>query len=103
MIALTFDDGPDPEWTPRILDILAGQQSHGTFFMLVENARAFPELVRRVVAEGHEVGLHGLNHRNLIGGSRRSTRRLLEGAASELQGSQACQSGTSGRPTMPRP
>lgn len=86
MIALTFDDGPDPEWTPRILDILAGQQSHGTFFMLVENARAFPELVRRVVAEGHEVGLHGLNHRNLIGGSRRSTRRLLEGAASELAG-----------------
>ncbi len=86
MIALTFDDGPDPEWDPRILDILAGQQSHGTFFMLIKNARAFPELVRRVVAEGHEVGLHGLNHRNLIGGSRRWTRRLLEGAASELAG-----------------
>jgi peptidoglycan/xylan/chitin deacetylase (PgdA/CDA1 family) len=83
-VALTFDDGPDPEWTPRILDILARHQAHATFFMLVENARVLPELVRRVVAEGHEVGLHGLDHRNLAGGSRQSTRCLLEAAASEL-------------------
>jgi peptidoglycan/xylan/chitin deacetylase (PgdA/CDA1 family) len=84
IVALTFDDGPDPEWTPQILDILASKQSHATFFMLLENARAMPELVRRVVDEGHEVGLHGVDHRSLIGGSRQSTRCLLEGAASEL-------------------
>ncbi|WP_317159568.1 polysaccharide deacetylase family protein [[Mycobacterium] appelbergii] len=84
LVALTFDDGPDPGWTPRILDILAEQDSHASFFMLVQNARCFPELVRRVVTEGHEVGLHGLDHRRLAGGSRRSTRLLLGAAASEL-------------------
>jgi peptidoglycan/xylan/chitin deacetylase (PgdA/CDA1 family) len=84
LVALTFDDGPDPRWTPRILDILAEYQSHATFFMLVQNARRFPELVHRVVAEGHEVALHGIDHRRLAGGSRRSTRLLLEPAASEL-------------------
>jgi peptidoglycan/xylan/chitin deacetylase (PgdA/CDA1 family) len=84
MVALTFDDGPDPEWTSQILDILASQQSHATFFMLLENARKMPELVRRAVDEGHEVGLHGVDHRSLIGGSRRATRQLLEGAATEL-------------------
>jgi peptidoglycan/xylan/chitin deacetylase (PgdA/CDA1 family) len=84
MVALTFDDGPDPQWTPAILDILAGKQMHATFFMLLENARAMPEIVRRAVAEGHEVGLHGVDHRSLIGGSRSSTRCLLEGAAAEL-------------------
>jgi len=84
LAALTFDDGPDAQWTPRILDILAEHRVHATFFMLVENARRLPELVHRVVAEGHEVGLHGFDHRRLAGGSRRSTRRLLDAAASEL-------------------
>jgi peptidoglycan/xylan/chitin deacetylase (PgdA/CDA1 family) len=84
LVALTFDDGPDPRWTPQILDILAEQRSCATFFILVENARRFPELVRRVIAEGHEVGLHGIDHRTLAGGSRRSTRLLLDAAAAEL-------------------
>jgi peptidoglycan/xylan/chitin deacetylase (PgdA/CDA1 family) len=83
-VALTFDDGPDPRWTPRILDILAEYRSRATFFMLVQNARRFPELVHRVVAEGHEVALHGIDHRRLAGSSRRSTRLLLEPAAAEL-------------------
>jgi peptidoglycan/xylan/chitin deacetylase (PgdA/CDA1 family) len=84
LVALTFDDGPDPEWTPRILDVLATHMAHATFFMLVESARRLPKLVHRVVAEGHEVGLHGLDHRRLVGESRRSTRRLLDAAATEL-------------------
>ena len=84
MVALTFDDGPDPQWTPQILDILASKQMHATFFMLLENARAMPDLVRRAVSEGHEVGLHGVDHRSLIGGSRRATHWLLEEAAAEL-------------------
>ncbi|OBF16550.1 polysaccharide deacetylase family protein [Mycobacterium sp. ACS4331] len=84
VVALTFDDGPDPRWTPRILDILAGNDCHASFFMLLHNARRHPELVRRVAAEGHEVCLHGIDHRRLTGGSRRSTRQLLGGAASEL-------------------
>ena len=84
LVALTFDDGPCSVWTPKILDILADYRSHATFFMLVENARRLPGLVHRVVAEGHEIGLHGFDHRRLAGGSRRSTRRMLAAAASEL-------------------
>jgi peptidoglycan/xylan/chitin deacetylase (PgdA/CDA1 family) len=85
LVALTFDDGPDDEWTPRVLDILAERQAHATFFMLVQNARRMPDLVRRVVADGHEVGLHGFDHQSLAGRSRRSTRYLLGSAATELE------------------
>ena len=84
LVALTFDDGPDQEWTPAILDILARSQSHATFFMLVDSALRLPELVRRVVAEGHQVALHGLDHRRLAGGSRKSTRVLLDSAVIQL-------------------
>jgi peptidoglycan/xylan/chitin deacetylase (PgdA/CDA1 family) len=84
LVALTFDDGPDPRWTPQILDILAEHNARASFFILVQNARRFPELVQRVVGEGHEVCLHGIDHQRLTGGSRRSTRLLLDAAASEL-------------------
>ncbi|MBL7599177.1 polysaccharide deacetylase family protein, partial [Escherichia coli] len=52
-VALTFDDGPDADWTPKILDVLKQKQVTGTFFMIGENAMAEPFLVRRVVDEGH--------------------------------------------------
>ncbi|WP_255506663.1 polysaccharide deacetylase family protein [Mycolicibacterium sp. 018/SC-01/001] len=84
LVALTFDDGPHEEWTPRVLDILAARGFHATFFMLVENARRLPMVVNRVVAEGHEIGLHGFDHHSLAGGSRRSTRLELAAAAAEL-------------------
>jgi peptidoglycan/xylan/chitin deacetylase (PgdA/CDA1 family) len=64
-MALTFDDGPDPTGTPAVLDALATSSSRATFFMLAEQAEAFPGLARRVVHEGHEVGLHGTTHRRL--------------------------------------
>jgi len=84
LVALTFDDGPDREWTPRVLDVLADCRARATFFMLVQNARRMPDLVHRVVADGHEVGLHGVDHRSLAGSPRRSTRLLLDEAALEL-------------------
>jgi peptidoglycan/xylan/chitin deacetylase (PgdA/CDA1 family) len=84
LVALTFDDGPDRERTPQVLDVLAGCQARATFFMLVQNARAWPELVRRAVIEGHEVALHGVDHSSLAGASRRSTRLLIVDAAIEL-------------------
>ena len=65
VMALTYDDGPDPSRTPIVLDELAASRSRATFFMLVQQAEAFPELARRVVAEGHEVGLHGIDHSRL--------------------------------------
>ncbi len=63
--ALTFDDGPDPTWTPRILDILKAHHVHATFFLIGENAEANPGLVRRILAEGHEIGSHSYTHPNL--------------------------------------
>ncbi|BBY19361.1 polysaccharide deacetylase family protein [Mycolicibacterium litorale] len=85
LVALTFDDGPDPEWTPRVLETLARNATHATFFMLVQNARRHPHLVRRAVAEGHEVALHGPDHRSLAGARRRATRMVLGHAAHELR------------------
>ncbi len=61
-IALTIDDGPDPQTTPALLAALAAAQAHATFFFLADRARAHPDLVAAAVAGGHEVGLHGLSH-----------------------------------------
>ena len=62
MLALTFDDGPDPVWTPRLLDLLAALGARVTFFPIARRAAAHPELVRRMRAEGHAVGLHCDEH-----------------------------------------
>jgi cellulose synthase/poly-beta-1,6-N-acetylglucosamine synthase-like glycosyltransferase/peptidoglycan/xylan/chitin deacetylase (PgdA/CDA1 family) len=64
-IALTFDDGPDPMWTSEILDILKAKHVKATFFVIGENAEAYPEIVQRMVAEGHDVGNHTFTHPNL--------------------------------------
>ena len=61
-IALTFDDGPHPERTPAVLDLLARHGQKATFFVIGENVRRHPELVRRIVDEGHAVGLHSDSH-----------------------------------------
>lgn len=61
-LGLTFDDGPDPNQTPAILDVLADHGVRATFFMLAERAEAYPELARRVLQEGHEAALHGNRH-----------------------------------------
>ncbi len=64
-LALTFDDGPDPTWTPRILDVLEQRHVPGTFFVIGENALAHPLLLRRIVADGSEIGNHSYTHPNL--------------------------------------
>lgn len=61
-VALTFDDGPDPRWTPRILDLLAEEGVRGTFFLTGTQALRHPELVREIVARGHAVGSHTYSH-----------------------------------------
>lgn len=65
VVALTYDDGPDPDHTPGILDALAASGCHATFFVLVEAAEQHRELLGRIVAEGHEVALHGVDHTRL--------------------------------------
>lgn len=61
-VALTFDDGPDPVHTPAILDALASAGAHATFFVVGEQAQQHPELVRRMLDEGHEVAHHTHTH-----------------------------------------
>ncbi len=63
-LALTFDDGPDPATTPHILDALAAHQARATFFVLLPLAQAHPELLRRMLSEGHEVAPHAVRHRH---------------------------------------
>jgi peptidoglycan/xylan/chitin deacetylase (PgdA/CDA1 family) len=63
--ALTFDDGPDPDTTPRVLDALRRAGARATFFVIGEKAERHPEIVRRMVAEGHLVALHGYRHDRL--------------------------------------
>lgn len=64
-VALTYDDGPDPVTTPAVLKSLERGSARATFFMLSERAVRHPAIVRDVVAAGHEVALHGLDHQRL--------------------------------------
>lgn len=64
MFFLTFDDGPDPNFTPRVLDVLASVGMRATFFVIGREALRQPELVRRAVREGHAIGNHSFSHRH---------------------------------------
>ncbi|MFC0507495.1 bifunctional polysaccharide deacetylase/glycosyltransferase family 2 protein [Micromonospora costi] len=64
-VALTFDDGPDPRWTPQVLDVLRRHHVHATFFVVGARVNEHPELVRRILAEGHEIGSHTFTHADL--------------------------------------
>ncbi|MGV1005763.1 MAG: polysaccharide deacetylase family protein [Candidatus Nanopelagicales bacterium] len=83
-IALTLDDGPDPVVTPQIMEVLAAAGGHATFFVLLENAREHPEIVRDLVAAGHDVELHGVDHRPVRGMAFGALRRHLISARDEL-------------------
>ena len=87
-VALTFDDGPHPETTPRLLDILAAHDAHATFFLVGARAARFPDLVRAIADAGHALGIHGLRHEAMVlqSASRaaadlRAARQILAGAA----------------------
>ncbi len=88
-VALTFDDGPHPEATPRILDELARQGTRAAFFLIGQHVEKWPAIVRRIVDEGHLVGNHSYSH-STSGGWRftayweneiRRTSRVVEDAA----------------------
>jgi peptidoglycan/xylan/chitin deacetylase (PgdA/CDA1 family) len=66
VVALTFDDGPSPVWTPQILDELKFAKVKATFFMLGEHVVKYPEVARRVAEEGHEIGNHTFDHHVLV-------------------------------------
>jgi peptidoglycan-N-acetylglucosamine deacetylase len=65
-IALTFDDGPHPEGTPALLDLLGERGLRATFFLVGEQVERWPEIAARMAREGHVAALHGYRHRNLL-------------------------------------
>ncbi|GAB6900447.1 polysaccharide deacetylase family protein [Kineosporia succinea] len=65
VVSLTYDDGPNPVFTPQILDALGGAGQRATFFVLVEQAERYPHLIQRILRDGHEVALHGIDHTRL--------------------------------------
>ena len=79
VIALTFDDGPS-EYTERLLDILKEEQVPATFFVLGKNANVYPDVIRREIAEGHEVESHTMTHQNLAKLSEAEVREEVLGA-----------------------
>ena len=76
-LALSFDDGPDPQWTPEVLDILKRHNIKASFFMIGANAAAYPDLVKRVFDEGHEIGNHSFTHPNMMHASAERVRLEL--------------------------
>ncbi len=68
-VCLTFDDGPHPDVTPMLLDVLGATGSRATFFLLGERAATWPDLVARIRAAGHGIGSHGYRHRRVWWGA----------------------------------
>jgi peptidoglycan/xylan/chitin deacetylase (PgdA/CDA1 family) len=97
-VALTFDDGPHPRWTPRILDLLAEREAKATFFVIARKAEEHPEVVRAILDAGHAVGLHSYAHDRLFAlrGERRVRADLERGIA-------VLEKLTGERPTLFRP
>src|SRR5437764_3404263 len=69
LVALSFDDGPHPEFTPQVLEILKQHEAKATFFLIGERALRYPEVVARIRAEGHEIGNHYLRNGATLGHS----------------------------------
>ncbi|WP_342663655.1 polysaccharide deacetylase family protein [Paenibacillus taiwanensis] len=63
-VALTFDDGPDPYYTPRLLDLLKEHRIKATFFVLGSRAELYPDLIKRMHTEGHQIGIHNYLHKS---------------------------------------
>ena len=87
-VAITFDDGPHPEGTPAILEILAGAGAHAAFFLIGEQVERRPELAARIAAAGHLVALHGYGHRLQL------RMRAAEAAADVRRGAAAIEDAT---------
>ena len=83
-IAMTFDDGPHPVLTPRLLDILKARGIKATFFLIGQNAAEYPDIVRRIAAEGHEIGNHSWSHPQLTKLSFPSLREEIERTSSTI-------------------
>lgn len=84
VVALTYDDGPDPKGTPAVLGALAEAGVTATFFQLAERAERYPELVRDVLDAGHEIAVHGIDHSRLTALPRAAAAARIRGARDRL-------------------
>lgn len=97
-VALTFDDGPCPLTTPRVLELLAAAGARATFFLVGRKAQAHPQLVKEIVAAGHQVALHGFEHDRLF------SLRLSGRVAADIRRTQdAIEAAGAPRPSLFRP
>jgi peptidoglycan/xylan/chitin deacetylase (PgdA/CDA1 family) len=85
-VALTFDDGPDPEVTPRVLSALRGRNACATFFVLTDEAVRHPDLVKRIAEDGHEIGLHFDRHDRITSLKPLTAWRRMKAARDTLAG-----------------
>jgi len=84
-VALTFDDGPNPTWTPQVLDLLKQHDVHATFCLVGENVDRYPGLVRRIAAEGHQLCDHTVDHDLLTDDSDRHVRDEIVGGLAAIR------------------
>jgi peptidoglycan/xylan/chitin deacetylase (PgdA/CDA1 family) len=84
-VALTFDDGPDPTWTPQVLDVLDRFGVHATFFVIGSQVQRHPELARAIVERGHAIAGHTWSHADLTTLSAQGARDQVESAAVIIQ------------------
>ena len=85
-VHLTFDDGPHPVATPKVLDILRTRGIQATFFVVGQNVQLFPDIVRRAVHEGHVIGNHSRSHRSLLFKSSAIQREEIRSANTTIEG-----------------
>ena len=83
-VAMTFDDGPHATNTPRLLDMLKQRKIHATFFVVGQCAAEFPDIMKRIVAEGHEIGNHTLTHKDRAYQTPAGTRKQLAEAKQKI-------------------
>lgn len=96
-VAITFDDGPDPEFTPEILDILKQKDVKATFFLVGKNVERYPSIAKRIAEEGHLLGNHTYSHKSLIPLSKNATVSEIKKAENAILNA------TGQRPTLFRP
>ncbi len=84
-VALTFDDGPSPRYTPAILDVLREKGVKATFFVVGKHVEKYPEIARKIVLDGHEIGNHTYSHRDLVPASQRTVLREINQAEQVIE------------------
>lgn len=84
-VALTFDDGPNPTWTPQVLDLLKQHDVHATFCLVGRNVDRYPDLVRRTVAEGHRLCDHTVAHDQMQDSSHKHVRGEIRGGLDAIR------------------